>query len=99
MNCEVAVGLLGKYSSRSNGVRHSPSFAHQPAALLWTVKSLWDCWANTAVVRMAFAILPPLPTNPPRFTLGQSPCVVGASRCCMYVLCGKVPNQRGVLWR
>jgi hypothetical protein len=34
MNCEVAVGLLGKYSSRSNGERHSPSFAHQPAALL-----------------------------------------------------------------
>jgi hypothetical protein len=33
MNSEVALGLLGKYSSRQNGVRHSSSFAHQPAAL------------------------------------------------------------------
>jgi hypothetical protein len=72
--CEAALGLLGKQGSRSNGVRHSRSFTHQPAALLYPVKPLWDWWASKAVGRMAFAILAPLPTNPPRFTRAEPLC-------------------------
>jgi predicted Zn-dependent protease with MMP-like domain len=53
MNCEVAMGLLGKYFSRSNGVRHSHSFAHQPAALHLYRRSRCKVGANLFLLASA----------------------------------------------